>query len=368
MSGAVRRQLQSTICLDSDYANQALPAASRLLFVPNGTGSHPQPGYLNAYRGLLEQGELDGFTSFALQEETAQTGLVDAWDRLVAAAREFQPTMIVVQHLGSAGLKKSDVVRLRADAPTAKLVYYDPDPFGPSKPLPPDAQVLTSQADVTVGCGSSDFPRVFERAGARTFAYAPNAYDPARFGQPWSATTSRDFDVVVVASRNHGRIPWRRMPGWRGRLELVDTLRKRFGSRLALFGRGWGDRSSLGPVPYDDQQLAIRSAWVSANWDYFPGEAHYFSDRLPISMAAGVPHVTTRHPGYDDLFPSSIGLHSAESPEAIVRQVESLLELDQEELLRQGSAAAKFAASHLSQTTSARALLLRANHASPWAV
>jgi hypothetical protein len=365
MSPVTRRPIQQLIWLDSHYANQPLPGRSRLFLVPNGTESDSQPGYLNAYRSLCEKGELDGFADFALQHEISRAGLTDAWDRLVVMARQFQPTIVIVQHLGSAGLKQSDVVQLREAAPAAKLVYYDPDPFGRSRPLPIDARVLIAQSDVAIGCGSSGFRNVFERSGARAFAYAPNAYDPGRFGKPWSASSSRDYDAVVIANRNHGNVPWRRMPGWRGRMELVDLLRKRFGGRFALFGRRWGSRSSLGPVPYDEQEQAIRSAWVSANWDYFPKEAHYFSDRLPISMAAGVPFVTTWHPGYDELFPSSIGLHAVDSPQGVVNRIECLLSLDEEQLLCQGAAAANFAAAHMSQTMSARALLLRALEVAP---
>jgi hypothetical protein len=361
---ARRRPIKSSMCLDSRYANQPLPEATRLLFIPNGHGSKPQPGYVNAYDALRQQGELEAFACFALQEETAQTGLADAWGRLVAIAGEFQPTVMVIQHLGAAGLREADVVRLRESAPAAKLFYHDADPFGRSKPLPADARVLTTQADVVVGCGSSNFREVFERSGARAFAYSPHAYDPARFGKPWSQSQSRDFDVVAVVSRNHGRVPWRRMSGWRGRMELVDLLRKRFGGRFALFGRGWSS-SSLGPVHYDQQEQAIRSAWVSANWDYFPQEAHYFSDRLPISLAAGVPHVTTRHPGYEELFPHTIGLHCVESPQAVVNRVESLLDLGEQQLLSEGLAAGDFAAAHMSQTMSARALMLRALESMP---
>lgn len=116
---------------------------------------------------------------------------------------------------------------------------------------------------------------------------------------------------------------------------------------------------SSGSVPYDEQQEAIRSGWVSANWDYFQYESHYFSDRLPISLAAGVPHVTSDHDGYDDLFTGVRGLYRESSPAAIVQRVEQLLARGPEACIADGKATQRFANENMTQALSARAVLVR---------
>jgi hypothetical protein len=205
----------------------------------------------------------------------------------------------------------------------------------------------------------TDVRRSFVANGARRFLYAPSAYDDERFGSSWTPSAYREFDVVFIGNQNHSRLPWRRLPGAAGRVELVRLLQKRFGSKAGIFGRGWEGLGVQGPVSYSDQTAVLRSAWTSANWDYFPDEAAYFSDRLPISLAAGVSHVTTRHPGYLELFGDRPGLHLCDSPASVVATVEKLIAAGDVWLMRDGEAARQFAGDNMGQHRQARALLAR---------
>ncbi|MDX6253912.1 MAG: hypothetical protein QOJ11_246 [Frankiales bacterium] len=357
--GLASTQLPLTARLDSWYDSQPLPANLRLLFVPNGTEPDAQPGLRRGFEALLAAGELERYTAFPLQYEQQSARSSEVWERLIATARLDEPTVILIQHLGHGGLTPRILSDLRAAAPGATLAYHDMDPFGRGKPLPPDARLITGQADVVLGCGVTDFRQAFLRSGARRFLYAPHAYDDDRFGTAWTPSADRQFDVVFIANHNHSRLPWRRLPGAAGRVALVRLLQKRFGSKAGIFGRGWQGLGAQGPVAYSDQTAVLRSAWTSANWDYFPAEEAYFSDRLPISLAAGVSHVTTRHPGYLELFGERPGLHLCDSPESVVATVEKLIAAGEGWLIRDGEAARQFAWDNMGQHRQARALLAR---------
>ena len=97
---------------------------------------------------------------------------------------------------------------------------------------------------------------------------------------------------------------------------------KVFGTRFAVYGRGWeGFLRDRGPLPFDRQHEVLRRSWLSVGYDDFPGTPYYFSDRLPIALLSGVAHVAHFHPGYDTIFGNGRELLWAHSLEEIVETV-----------------------------------------------
>ena len=68
------------------------------------------------------------------------------------------------------------------------------------------------------------------------------------------------------------------------------------------------------------------TARISANWDHCPGRDGYFSNRLPISLFAGRPHVTTRPLNTGWLPGPECGLHLVDSITEAVDRVTDALE------------------------------------------
>ena len=91
-------------------------------------------------------------------------------------------------------------------------------------------------------------------------------------------------------------------------------MRRRFGAGFQLYGGGWPRGWTRGPIPYRSQAEVVRSARVMVNWDHYPCTADYASDRLPIALLAGRPHVTTAHPGMAWAPGEEVGLFQAKSP------------------------------------------------------
>jgi hypothetical protein len=279
--------------------------AIRILYVPNESGDFRQLGFRRPLANLVAAGLIADVDVFSLQWRIHNGGDPEEHRQdLIDRIRTFQPNFILMQHLGSTGLTDKHFKEMRS-ATDFEFVYHEADPYSRFlHPLPKSAQAAGRAADVTFTVGSGVFAENFRRAGSSDVRWASHVFEPDRYRfVPVSTDAVRARDVVVVANRNSPR--FRGHPNWRDRIKFVSMLQDRFGDRLAIYGRGWTGIGAMGPVEFSMQNEAIRSAWVSANWDHYADEPDYFSNRLPISLASGSIHATTWHRGYDSLFAES---------------------------------------------------------------
>jgi hypothetical protein len=276
---------------------------TRILYVPNESGDFRQLGLRRPLANLLESNLIEEVSIFSLQWRIRNGGDAEAHRQaLIERVRAFKPNTLLMQHLGSTGLTRKHFDTLRASA-EFDFIYHEADPYKrPLHPLPRSAAAASAASDVAFTVGSGSFAANIRRAGASDVRWEPSPFDPERFTKIYSSLPSeRPYDVVVVANRNRPRL--RGLPNWRDRIAFIQYLQDRFRGRIAIFGNGWDGPGAMGPVSFSLQDQAIQSGWVSANWDHFANEPNYFSNRLPISLAAGSIHATTWHPGYDELFP-----------------------------------------------------------------
>ncbi|MBB2975530.1 hypothetical protein FHX49_001096 [Microbacterium endophyticum] len=231
-----------------------------------------------------------------------------------------------MQHLGGTGLKRTHFRDMR-EASDFDFIYHEADPYlAPLHPLPKEAAIAGSFADVVFTVGSGRFSNAFRRAGANDVRWEPSPFDPERYPVPKLSGRKPQHDVVIIANRNRPRL--RGLPNWRDRIRFVGLMQEAFGERLAIYGNGWNGVGALGPVPFELQTQAIASGLISANWDHFAREPKYFSNRLPISLLAGGVHATTLHDGYGEIFGRGTEqfLITARTPEALVERIERRLQ------------------------------------------
>lgn len=318
----------------------------RILYVPNEAGDFRQLGFRRPLANLQRSGLVSEVSVFSLQWRIRNGGESEQHRQdLVQRIRDYQPNFILMQHLGSTGLTDKHFKAMRRAA-DFEFVYHEADPYSRFlHPLPGPARAAGRSADVTFTVGSGIFADNFRRSGSLDVRWASSVFEPDRYRYaPVCSDPVREHDVVVVANRNTPR--FRGHPNWRDRIDFVSLLQKRFGDRLAIYGRGWSGVGAKGPIDFSHQNEAIRSAWISANWDHYADERGYFSNRLPISLAAGSIHATTRHPGYEDVFPeyAKAFLFHGSSPSGLVDAIDSLLTATSpEERIRAGVRAQEFA-------------------------
>ncbi len=325
----------------------------RLLHLPNEESLSPQHlqiGSRRALEKLAQEGTLGAYRAFSFLHDFRQGGDPrTTWRKLHEAAQEFQPDIIYWQHVSDFPVTVEEIQRLKSITSNPRIVYHEADPYGWFvKRMGASIRTLLPLADLVIMSGTGQFFDIARSLGARTLLVAPQPFDSSRSGKPWHPTMNRKHDLVMIGSFGATKTPGRTLPGARRRRRLARILSKRFGQRFALYGNGWsGIPSSRGPLPFDQQEETIRSAWLSVNWDHFDHVPYYFSNRLSISLAAGVPHVTCYHRGYEHMFAKCDGLYLVNSPNEVVETAEFLLSLPRSQLIELGVRASQFAHENL---------------------
>ncbi len=327
----------------------------RLLYLPNEASLNDidrQIGPRKAFQRLLNQGELDALEVFSFLHEFRQSGDAEkVRSEIIRLVKDFEPDVIYWQHVSDFELSESFIVELKAALPKAKLIYHEADPYGRYiKRINQNMRVLFGAADLVIMSGLGDFFSIARSAGARRLLFSVQHFDSVRSGRPWEPTLERAHDVTMIANAiGSVGVPGRYFPGSRQRKQLGQKLSDTFGTRFALYGRGWeGVEASRGVLAFDQQEVTLRSGWVSVNWQHFDQEPYYFSNRIPISMAAGVPHITNYQAGYEHIFKECQGgLYFARNIEEAVDLTQYLLSQPKEFLIEEGAKAREFAFKHL---------------------
>lgn len=330
----------------------------KLLHLPNDPSyediANRQNGPRDAFEKFHHEGLLSGYDVFQFLAEYRRSKDAKAVkDEILDRARTMQPDIIFWHHIGNVPVDQKFFDDLRDASQSALLVYHEGDPFGRRfKKINPYLRIILSNADVVFSIALGKLAELMRENGARDLRYLPHCYDQARFGKPWEFGDRRAYKLSMIANCGSTRIPGRYFPGGRNRLRLARRLSRNYGTEFALYGRGWSNLvSARGRVAFDRQEEAIRDSWVSVNWDHFDELAHYFSDRLPISLAAGVAHVTSYHEGYEDMFTGCPGLYTAKTVDEAVTKVDWMLSRSHKQLIEDGRGAYEWVKGRLDAET-----------------
>ena len=325
----------------------------KLYYLPNeGDPSSLQVGPRHAFETLKASGHISELKTFPFLWEAKRLGSdAAACKSMLEQVHAFQPDILFWQHVGDFQADAEFVRRLRQVAPRTLLAYHEGDAYGGGhKPYLKSMKALIGGFDLVFQVAMGAMKRLSEKAGARHIHWAPSTFDAQRFGGPAPASITRAFDAVMIG-RLIRRIPYLwEFPGAIGRVRLAEGLSKALGDRFALYGPGWTLPCCHGAIAYTEQQTVIQQSWISVMWDHYPELDRYFSDRLPIALAAGVPHVTGYHPGYDELFGDCRGLIAAKTVKEAVDATLYLLSLDRRELMQLGASCREFAFQHFEAT------------------
>ena len=331
--------------------------ALRFFYVPNEMVEGDQVGPRKAFGLLHAEGVFSAYMAYSYLVERARAdSQSQAMERLHAAIEAFQPDVIYMQHLnGSYPVDGAYIRRLKSVASRPRFVWHDPDPYGRFiKPIDPVMKAVLAETDLAVVKGLGYFSAAVRRAGARRILFAPESFDDERFSHGGAPSMKRSLDAVMIANLHClKRIPWLFMPGGRSRKTTARLLHKAYGERFAVFGGGQGWRSEAccrGPIAFDRQEEVVRSAWISVNWSQFDDIPFYFSDRLPISLAAGVAHITNHQRGFEHVLGQAQGVYFVHSPAEAVDVADYLLSLPREQLVAIGEQGRAYARLHLNAT------------------
>ncbi|WKJ90122.1 hypothetical protein QZJ86_19245 [Methylomonas montana] len=329
----------------------------RWFYIPNENTEGDQIGPRMAFEKLYREGVFSAYTAYSyLVRQNALGNHHDALNELLESARAFAPNVIFIQHPSNRyPMDKGFLQQLKSIPSQPKLVLYEEDPYGYLvKRMDATVIAVLSQSDICFLGGTGYLADMAHSAGAKKIRFALHSYDSHRFGTPWQPTTTRRYDAIMIANLPClKRIPWLHVPGGRSRKNTARGLYKFLGDRFAVYGGdlGWqGEPYCKGKIRYDEQGTAIRDAWMSVNWGQYDGIAMYTSDRFPISLACGVPHITNYQPGYEHVFANIPGLFVIKSPREAVDVALYILSLTVEQRNELGFQAAEYARQHLEVT------------------
>ncbi|WP_369777323.1 hypothetical protein [Streptomyces sp. R33] len=333
----------------------------------------PGPGlsFGGAFRALAVDGAL---THVPLAPAALlAAGRAAALAEIRRAAERARPEVLFVQTPGNFPWTEADVADLLRRLGSPIVVMWEGDPWGGRKPVLPSMEPWLRYADTVFTPGLGIQALLLGRYTRRPVRYIPQTV-PHRLWDdgPVPGVDATAHDVMHIGSCFVRFGVFERIDGARERQRFVRSLQRLPGCRFAVHGHGWRGRGALGPVPFDHQVDALRTTRISANWDHFPGRDGYFSNRLPISLFAGRPHVTTRPLNTDWLPGPECGLHLVDSPAQAVDRVTELLRADPAQLHAAGLAGHTWVRTRLTETNALRHMLTRhlasvpAPRADPW--
>lgn len=322
----------------------------RVLYLPNegdfreGNG---QVGGRAAFHEMEQGGAIKELSIYSfLADFRVDRKKTRSQNKLLEIVRAFQPDIIFWQHLDDFPVDGDLIRAIRACGSSPLLAYHEADPFDRVfKPLNKGVKTLYAEADIffTVALGMAR--RQFEEVKIHPhFYYLPSCVDRERFviSSPNSNSPGTKYDAVMV-----GNIVTRfrviKYSDSTERIRLARGLAKLFGDRFAVFGRGWPSGTNCnGPFPYEKQAEILQESRMSIIWEHYREHTFYFSDRLPIALAAGIPFITSRRGGYDTLFSRTPGIFYVDTIEDALDTALYLRSLPSEEITEMGAAARKW--------------------------
>ena len=329
----------------------------RLLFVVQGQGEQDQIGYTAAARQLLAEGSLDNLSFFfPLREYSQSNSWRDVWTALVNEAKATHPTCIFFQFLTYNADHIDMLLEGLKSIPSKPLIMTSyGDPFSSNLLFPhPSSSFMriARDADLNFQTTMGRCAHYLSRNAIRYIVFCPHGFCQKRFLlSPPELTTKRLFDISFVGSRNISKNPLSTLfQTGRRRQGLVSLLQKDFGTRFALFGRGWdGFPSWQGPVAYANQIQAIRKSELF--FGGYPGSTQllYQSDRPWIALISGVPFVDWDVPGLSWMLQVGEDWYPVSTSSQLINQIKFLLSQDQKLLQEKAHLAAMRAASRHSQ-------------------
>lgn len=329
----------------------------RFFYIPNEGAEGDQVGPRKAFKKLESEGVFSAYRSYSfLVERERAKSQSEALAALLEAVNAFKPDVVFWQHLNASyPVDREFLQRLKSGPSKPKFVWHDPDPYGRLiKPIDAVMKTALAECDMAVVKGLGYFAEDVRRAGASRILFAPESFDDERFCQPWQPTLTRRYDAIMIANLHClKRVPFLFMPGGRQRKALAQTFYGAYGDRYAVFGagQGWkGQPYCLGPIGFDAQEATMRQAWLTINWSQFDQIAMYSSDRLPISLASGVPHITNYQRGFEHLFPGAKGIYFVHSPAEALDVADMLLSKPREHLIEIGEQGTAYAREYLNAT------------------
>lgn len=349
----------------------------RILILTNSPSPNFHLGQVNGYELMVNSKELASVRSVSHREEFDQTS---AFERVHSAVKENNYDIVLIWTPGMFPAKLEQFEKIIQAINGRPILYWEGDAWGKAgekKPVTKQMSWWMTHSEIVFSTVSEPHFSIFKELGARSIRHIPNTYCHFKFKKeerypPIPYPLNDEVDFSIIAS-NTARIPGvTGTPGALRRWELITRVH--FNSKYSnrIYGCKWPRGWSEGLLTYELQGQEIRKSKINLNWDNFDKYEDYSSDRLPIALLAGRPHVTTKHPGMLWLPTENIGLYQETSPKRVLKRGEELLSIDPKIRFKLGLEAHNWVVNRLSHREAARYIMstfcehIKKPTADPW--
>ncbi|WP_433450416.1 glycosyltransferase family protein [Streptomyces sp. CA-142005] len=285
-------------------------------------------------------------------------GLSRALQEVSRRAVEAKPDVIFVQSPHGFPWTEKSVARLLRQVGHPPVIYWEGDGWGGRRTLPEGSRAWLRHADTVFSVALGPQAQLLGSHSRHPVRYVCSVMSTwLQVSGPVTPIEEAEHDVMHIGGCYTRLGFFACIDGALERRRLVRRLSREHGRRLAVYGPGWRGPSARGRLAYSEQIRTLRRSRLSANWQHFPHYPGYFSDRLPISLYAGRPHISSRPPGVTWLPGPDQGLHLVNSVDEAVSRVRDLLRTDPAELHAAGLAAHHWVRSRLTSRNALRYML-----------
>jgi len=233
---------------------------------------------------------------FDFRNAARKCRLVD--EAFIQQAKEFQPHWIHMQLQFSNTISPLTVAKIKEMLPNTVITNWTGDC---RKEANGYFVNISEKVDLSL-ISSEGQINLYKRAGTQNVEYWQIGVDPDQF-HPLSETErvglrqAYSHDIAFCASKTSNSS----FPASSLRTSIAHELKRKYGKRFGLYGRGWG-RGNRGEVGYYRQNDVYNASKIAISVNHFNNVRMYFSDRQLITMASGALVICHYIPGLEEYF------------------------------------------------------------------
>jgi|2_EtaG_2_1085320.scaffolds.fasta_scaffold09006_4 spore maturation protein CgeB len=280
--------------ISSKYIQYFKNKNQKVLYLPLNNLIVKQTGMEKAFRDLgFNLCSFDFFLAGKLGNHQLANSL------FLQVVRDFKPDWIHMQLQFSNVMEVSTLKTIRKENPNIIMTNWTGDVrneamenFVKMAPFM-DKSLISSEGQLSL----------YRDAGCKNLEYWQIGVDPESFyilpelvKQKWK----KDYNQKVSFCAGH-KPNYQMFPGSIERYQVANGILKKYGNKIfGLYGPGWPNNMSRGPVTYYEQLQVYNTSEIVLSINKYNDLQKYFSDRQLVSMACGplvisryIPHMET---------------------------------------------------------------------------
>jgi hypothetical protein len=317
----------------------------RLLYLPVENIEGDQRARRKIFADMLSEGRLEALEIFSYRIFGRQHGWESMIQKIYELARDFEADAIYWHGVWEGNLNEKIMLQIKNLPTKPAICNENGDPFGNFwvVPYPKSLLSLVKHTDVCFNSGLGRVADYLIKHGAKHIHLLPHGYDDVSFNYSINQEDNYQHDLVMIANQWTSKRPFASAPGATTRPKLIKALQEEFGSKFAVYGKGWDIFSSAkGPIDFFKQNEVYNNSKIAIGLPQFSDIDYYDSNRPFNTIATGIPYVSGYSPKFDQILKEGEHCYYFKTPQEAVDKVKWLLSLPEKQRIEMGRKAAEY--------------------------